>query len=133
MFKYQYKVPKSELKTTYGSVCIENIVFDPNEIENALPDIVFQDDNLKHMFAEENLNEIKRKNIYRRFVPKSKITTDMNKFIEDNIKNNKSFYSFLAEGILGLVFRDMYNYNLAKGVIDIGDTLTDSHTGVQCH
>ena len=40
MFKYQYKVPKSELKTTYGSVCIENIVFDPNEIENALPDIV---------------------------------------------------------------------------------------------
>ncbi len=31
---------------------------------------------------------------------------------------------------MGLVFRDLYNYSLAKGVIDIGETLSDSHTGV---
>ena len=130
MFEYKYKVPKSEFKTTYGSICINNIVFEPNEIERVLPEIVFEDDNLKHMFAEDNLSQIKRKNIYRRFAPKSEITTDIDKFVEENIRNNKSFYSFLAEGILGLVFRDMFDYSLAKGVIDIGETLTDSHTGV---
>ena len=130
MFTYQYKVPKTELKTTYGSVCIENIVFEPSEIERVLPEIVFEDENLKHMFSETNLKLSKRKNIYKRFLPKSKITVDINQFIEDNIRINKSFYSFLAEGILGLVFRDIYNFDLARGVIDIGDTLTDSHTGV---
>lgn len=130
MFEYKYKVPKSEFKTIYGSICINNIVFEPNEIERVLPEIVFEDDNLKHMFAEDNLSKIKRKNIYRRFAPKSEITTDIDKFVEENIRINKSFYSFLAEGILGLVFRDMFDYSLAKGVIDIGETLTDSHTGV---
>lgn len=130
MFEYKYKVPKSEFKTTYGSICINNIVFEPNEIERVLPEIVFEDDNLKHMFAEDNLSRIKRKNIYRRFAPKSEITTDIDKFVEENIRINKSFYSFLAEGILGLVFRDMFDYSLAKGVIDIGETLADSHTGV---
>ncbi len=130
MFEYKYKVPKSEYKTTYGSICIDNIVFEPNEIERVLPEIVFEDDNLKHMFAEDNLSQIKRKNIYRRFAPKSKITTDVDKFVEENIRINKTFYSFLAEGILGLVFRDMFEYSLAKGIIDIGETLTDSHTGV---
>lgn len=48
MFEYKYKVPKSEFKTTYGSICINNIVFEPNEIERVLPEIVFKDDNLKH-------------------------------------------------------------------------------------
>lgn len=130
MFTYKYQVPKSEFKTTYGSVCIENIVFEPSEIERVLPEVVFEDENLKHMFAETNLKPSKRKNIYKRFLPKSEITVDINQFVEENIRINKSFYSFLAEGILGLVFRDIYNFDLARGVIDIGDTLADSHTGV---
>lgn len=130
MFRYKYKVSKSDLNTTYGSIYINNIVFDPTEIEKALPEIVFDDDNLKHMFAEDSLSLVKKKNIYRRFAPKSEITPNILGFVEENIRNNKSFYSFLAEGILGLVFRDMYDCNLAKGVIDIGETLSDSHTGV---
>lgn len=130
MFEYMYKVPQNEYKTTYGSLRVSNIIFEPGEIERVLPDIVFEDDNLKHMFAENNLSRNKRKNIYRRFIPKSEIVTDINRFVEENIATNKSFYSFLAEGILGLVFRDLYDFNLAKGVIDIGETLSDSHTGV---
>lgn len=130
MFQYQYSVNKSEFKTTYGSICVDTIVFDPMEIEKALPDIVFKDKNLMHMFAEDNLNSVKRKNIYRRFSPKSEIATDIGGFVEQSIRINKSFYSFLAEGILGLIFRDLYDYSLARGVIDIGETLTDSHTGV---
>lgn len=130
MFAYKYEVPKPESKTTYGSVCIESIVFEPIEIEQKLPEIVFEEDNLKHMFAEVNLNPTKRKNIYKRFLPRSVIGLDINQFVEENISTNRSFYSFLAEGILSLVFRDMYNFDLARGVIDLGETLSDSHTGV---
>jgi len=129
MFKYKYKVEKTKVNTRYGSICIENIVFSPREIEKVLPDIIFEDENLKHMFAEENLTPIKRKNIYKRFAPRIKVA-DMALFIEESMNTNKSFYSFLAEGILALVFRDIHQYNLAKGVIDVGETLTDSHTGV---
>lgn len=125
-----YKVPRNEHKTTYGSLRVSNIIFEPNEIERILPNIVFEDDNLKHMFAENDLSKNKRKNIYRRFMPKSEMLPNINSFVEQNIATNKSFYSFLAEGILGLVFRDLYDFSLAKGVIDIGETLSDSHTGV---
>lgn len=130
MFQYKYKVPKNEFKTTYGSICIENIVFAPNEIEDVLPDIVFDDENIKHMFAISDLTPDKRFNVYRRFAPKSKITPDLSTFVKENMDKNKTFYSFLAEGILGLIFRDIYKYSLAKGVIDINETLADSHTGV---
>lgn len=98
MFDYKYKVVKNECETTYGSICVKNIVFEPEEIEKVLPDIVLEDDNLKHMFAEENLNRRNKQNIYRRFVPKSGITTDLDSFIEDNIRTNKSFYSFQERG-----------------------------------
>lgn len=130
MFQYKYKVPKSEFSTTYGSICIKNIVFQPNEIEKVLPDIVFEEENIKHMFAITDLTQQKKWNVYRRFIPKTRIETDMNTFVKECMDNNRSFYSFLAEGILGLVFRDIYKYRLAKGVIDISHTLTDSHTGV---
>ena len=69
-----------------------------------MPDIVFEDDNLKRMFAEDDLSRNKRKNIYRRFIPKSEIEPNINSFVEANIATNKSFYSFLAEGIWGLVY-----------------------------
>lgn len=130
MFKYKYKIPKNEIKTTYGSICINNIVFEPDEIEKILPEIVLEDDNLKHMFAEEELNDFKKRNIYKRFIPQEKLGTDLLGYIQSCIRTNRTFYSFLAEGILGLVYRDVYGYDLAKCVIDVRDTLADSHTGV---
>jgi len=130
MFKYKYKIPKTEIQTTYGSVCVDNIIFEPYEIEKILPDLVLEEDNLKHMFAETDLDKFKKRNIYKRFIPKEIISTDLDTYVMDCILKNKTFYSFLAEGILGLVYRDIYGYDLAKGLIDIRDTLSDSHTGV---
>ena len=130
MFQYQYKFPKAILKTTYGSIGIENIVFNPSDLEKALPDIVFEDKNLMHIFAENDLDDFKKRNIYRRFIPRTKTELELEQFIDKSLASNFSFYSFLAEGILGLVFRDLYNYKLAKGIIDVNDTLNDSHTGV---
>lgn len=130
MFDYKYKIPKVELKTTFGSVCVRNIIFDPNEIEKALPDIVFNDVNLMHMFAEDDLSELKKRNIYKRFAPRTKNVLELEQFVDNGLASNKNFYSFLAEGILSLIFRDIYDYQLAKGVIDVNDTLNDTHTGV---
>lgn len=130
MFEFKYTVTKKENMTTFGSVCIKNIVFEPFEIEQKLPDIIMEDDNLMHMFAEYDMSDFNRSVIYKRFIPKLDMGSDIEYFVKQSIKNNKTFYSFLAEGILGLVFRDLYGYDLAKAVIDIQDTVRDSHTGV---
>ena len=129
MFEYEHKVQFEENKTTYGSVRIRNIVFSPEEIENILPDVVFKDENLQFMFAEKDFNNKKKFNIYKRFIPKLADISCLDRFIEDECKRSKSFFSFLAEGILGLVFRDLYGYSLARCLIDVGDTANDSHTG----
>lgn len=130
MFKPYKTISKFEIKTEYSSVSIESIEFDPCKLEDALPDIVLNDDSIKHMFAEKDLNPFKRKNIYNRFIPQTDTKHNLESYIQNSIHSNKSFYSFLAEGILGLVYRDLYGYDLDKCVIDICDTLSDSHTGV---
>lgn len=130
MFEYMNKIYKQIYKTTYGSVKINNVVFNPKIIEDELPELVLRDENLKHMFAELELSESKKINIYNRFIPKEKIRGSVKEYIDDSLKHNRTFYSFLAEGILGLVYRDLYSFDLAKGIIDMNETLTDSHNGV---
>ena len=130
MFEYKYQISKEDLNTTFGSICIRNIIFDPNEIEKALPDIVFNDKNLMHMFAEDDFSDSKKRNIYKRFAPRTQNARELEQFVDNGLASNKNFYSFLAEGILSLIFRDIYDYQLAKGVIDVNDTLNDTHTGV---
>ncbi len=130
MFYEKYFVNKEIIKTKYGSVCIENIEFSPVALQEEVSRIVFDEENLKFMFSEEELDKFKRFNIYKRFIPKStpeELTVD---YISNSIRNNSNFYSFLAEGILGLVYRDLYNYQLSKGLIDVTDTENDTHTGV---
>ena len=130
MFYGKYFVDKEIIRTKYGSICIENIEFNPNDLQEALPQIVFEEENLKFMFSETELDSFLRLNIFKRFIPKSapsELTVD---YISNSISNNHNFYSFLAEGILGLVYRDLYNYQLSKGLIDVLDTENDTHTGV---
>lgn len=130
MFEYNTNVCYEKLGTQYGSIRIKNIIFEPKEIEKVLPSIIINDENLMYMFAEDELTQHKRKRIYKRFIPNEKIDIEMSQYISDCLNSNVSFYSFLAEGILGLVFRDIYDYKLAKGIIDINSTLVDSKTGV---
>lgn len=130
MFYKKYFVDKEIIRTKFGSICIENIKFNPDDLQEALPQIVFEEENLKFMFSESELDSFKRLNIFKRFIPKSapsELTVD---YISNSISNNHNFYSFLAEGILGLVYRDLYKYQLSKGLIDVLDTENDTHTGV---
>lgn len=130
MFYEKYSVEKEKFKTKYGSISIEEIEFTPIELQRVLPQIVLDDENLKYMFAEQELNNFKKKKIYKRFIPKDIPKNITNEYIKRSIRSNGNFYSFLAEGILGLIYRDLYNYQLSKGLIDIYDTVNDTHTGV---
>lgn len=130
MFIEKYIVEKEVIRTKYGSVCIENVEFSPEELQKMLPQIVFDEENLKYMFSENKLDKFSKFRIFRRFIPKDipeELTLD---YVTKCISKNKNFYSFLAEGILGLVYRDLYNYQLSKGLIDMLDTVNDTHTGV---
>ncbi len=130
MFYGKYFVNKEIIRTKYGSICIENIEFNPDDLQEALPKIIFEEENLKFMFSEAELDSFLKLNIFKRFIPKSapsELTID---YILDSISNNHNFYSFLAEGVLGLAYRDLYSYQLSKGLIDVLDTENDTHTGV---
>ena len=130
MFEHNSIINFQEIGTKYGSIKIKNIVFEPLEIQDNLSDIIFNDVNLMHMFQEKNLDDFNRKNIYSRFIPQEEPDSKLEEYIKKGIVANKNFYSFLAEGILSLVFRDIYGYELSRGVIDVSETLTYTHTGV---
>ena len=127
-FGLHISVEKEKIKTKFGVVSIRNVKFDSTDIQNILPDIIFEDDNLKFMFQKDTFLGRDKALVLKRFLP-NKNVKDITKFIIDSINSNKTFYSFLAEGMLGLVFRDIYGYDLSVGIIDINETLTDTHTG----
>lgn len=128
-FYLKNKVEKQIISTNYGLVAINNIHFDPLEIENYLPNIFFDDDNLKFIFQQDKLNLHMKHLILNRFIPNDRTTT-LTTYIQSSLDQNKNFYSFLAEGMLALIFRDINNYELATGIIDATDTLNDTHSGV---
>ena len=130
MFIEKYFVEKEIIKTKYGSVCIENVEFNPEDLKQKLPQIIFDEENLKYMFSDGMLDNFSKFNIFKRFIPKDVPNELTLEYVTNSIKNNKNFYSFLAEGILGLVYKDLYNYKLSKGLIDMLDTVNDTHTGV---
>lgn len=130
MFIEKYFVEKEIIRTKYGSVCIENVEFNPEDLQQKLPQIIFNEENLKYMFSDDMLDNFSKFNIFKRFIPKDVPNELTLEYVTNCIKNNKNFYSFLAEGILGLVYKDLYNYKLSKGLIDMLDTVNDTHTGV---
>ena len=127
-FKLYNNVYKESIKTKFGVISINNIEFDSLQIQRFLPDIVFEDENLKFMFQETSISNRKKSLILKRFLPNTDIN-DIGQYITESIKSNKTFYSFLAEGMLGLVFRDIFGYDLSVGIIDIKETLNDTHSG----
>lgn len=128
MFELYKDVKKENVKTQFGVIAIKNVKFDSKDIQNVVKELVFEDNNLKFMFQENDLSDKKKSLILKRFLP-NELNSDINEFIDNSISKNKTFYSFLAEGILGLVFRDLYKFDLSVGIIDINQTLNDTHTG----
>lgn len=128
-FEISKLVSKQEIKTDFGLVKVKNIELSPLMIENILPQIVLKDDNLMFMFQLNEFSSFERECVLKRFVP-DEIITDLDEYITSSIKKHRTFYSFLAEGMLSLVFRDLHAFNLVKGIIEVGDTLYDTHSGV---
>lgn len=127
-FKLYSKVEKEKIKTKFGIVSITNIEFDSKDIQKILPNIIFEDNNLKFMFQRNTVSGRDKSLILKRFLPNKEVK-NITEFVINSIHSNKTFYSFLAEGMLGLIFRDVYGYDLSVGLIDINETLNDTHTG----
>lgn len=128
-FEMAKLVNKKEFKTDYGLVKVKNIELSPSMIENMLPKIVLEDENLKFMFQLNEFSSFEKECVLKRFIPEEEII-NLDSYIEAIMVKYKTFYSFLAEGILTLIFRDLNHFDLVKGVIDLEDTLVDTHTGV---
>jgi hypothetical protein len=128
IFELYNTIEKEEMETRFGIISIKHVKFDSIDIQSYLPYIIFDDFNLKFMFQNEIKSPREKALVLKRFLP-DKMPIDIEEYIRKSIASNKTFYSFLAEGILGLVYRDLYGYDLSVGIIDINETLKDTHTG----
>lgn len=122
-----YKVLKDK-ETEFASLNIENVILDSIKLEEYLCEYLLQKENLAFIFCEPITNQRNYQLMLRRFLPREP-PTNIDEFVLTELNKNKAFYSFLAEAILPLVYRDIYGYQLASAAIDIKQTLTDTSTG----
>lgn len=111
-----------------GSVTIEDIIIPDDQIDDLITDLVLTNSNLKFIFNKE-ISTKNRAGIYASFVPPNR-PDNLMQYINERLRINHNFYSFLAEGLLALVFRDIKGYKLTQSVIDVRDTIEDTKSGV---
>lgn len=113
-----------------GSLKVTNIIFDAKAIEDYLYKYVLTKENLEYIFCDSSINSKRYSKMLKRFVPSFEFNdASLSKYIDDISSKNKSFYSFFAEALLPLVYRDVYNYDLKSAAIDINQTLIDTNSG----
>lgn len=116
-------------KTVFGSLKVENVLFNGIDIEEYLYKYVLDKNNLEYIFCNKVYEIRDYYRMLNRFIP-SRSVINIEDFVDENLKCNKGFYSFFAEALLPLVYRDIYGFELKEAAIDITQTLIDQSTGV---
>lgn len=119
---------KNSGHSIYGSVRIKNIELSAKSIEDALVDYILSDESLKYIFCDANPSKTQLRHFYERFIPQTNYCDAG--FVKSEMKQHKSFYSFFAEGVLPVVYHDIWNYNLVFSAIDLNATLFGTKNGI---
>lgn len=150
--RYKYRFDGSKQGIYKCAVETRNIVgnhilIDDDEFDEYLKEVMFTNSNLGYTFEYE-LNEplsledkIEKSKMLSRFIPsthrgRTKVkVVDLEREIERNLDANEeygsvSYYSFFAEGLMGVVLKDLYGYSFKKCLIDINQTLSGVEQGV---
>lgn len=122
------KKEKEANKTTFGLLSVEEIEIGSKELQKYISEIILDKNNLEFIFCDKIKDLEDHFNMIKRFVPDEEVV-NIEVYIENNLSENVNFYSFLAEALLPLIFKDLFDYKLASAVIGLNDTLTDGHTG----
>ena len=118
-------------KTDYGMLTINHIVIDPNKLESLIVEMIFDWNNLEFVFSKNHIKGDERINILNRFLPATNIdeTFDYDGYVKEELKKHTGFYSFLGEALMVIALKDIFGYQLSAAVLDVQDTIIDSHTG----
>lgn len=119
----------SKEETLYGSLKIDEVIFDANEMEEFIYKYVLTKENLEYIFCDKVTKPRDYFLMIKRFLP-SETVLDIEKYVDDKTKENKAFYSFFAEALLPIAYKDVYGYSLQEAAIGITQTLTDTNSGV---
>ena len=122
------KKEQKENKTTFGLLSVEEIEIGSKELQKYISEIILNKSNLEFIFCDKIEDIEDYFNMIKRFVPDDEVV-DIEAYVKDNLSKNFNFYSFLAEALLPLIFKDLFNYKLTSAVISINDSITDGHTG----
>lgn len=116
------------MDTTFGVLSFENVLFDPDLFETYVIESVLSKENLSFIFQTPANDSCSYKKMLKRFVPSSR-PENLQAYIEDFCKDHHAFYSFLAEALLPIAYRDVYDFKLILACIAINQTLVDQDTG----
>lgn len=130
MFEHKRPIGIYEQKKTIGAITIRSVSFDPVILQEKLLEEIFNQENLLYMFQHDCHGDLEEdlRSIYDRFIPELTSTETLDEYINRMKKN--SFYSFLAEAILTIVYRDLYNYELARALYTVDEAVTLTGQGV---
>ena len=118
------------LDTRFGCLEIENVPFDPFAIEDSIYPYVLEKENLGFVFCNESPTAKQLHLMLRRFgAEDTDVRTTLGDFVDGQMRANSGFYSFFAEALLPLAYRDIYGYKLQTAAVDINQTLTGHSTG----
>ncbi len=130
-FKYDQKKEISKAVP----INIDNIRITIEELDYFLIKIILDKDNLSKLTMVNNLSpEIKRilsffSNSNNRDFSNIDIN-DIKSHVRDELNANKSFYHFLAEALLGIIFEKYNNFSWTSALIDYDAGLTNTSQGV---
>jgi hypothetical protein len=118
-------------KTEYGVLTINHIVIDPDQLESLIVEMIFDWDNLEFVFSKNHIKGDERIIVLNRFLPPAKIdeSFDYDGYVEEELKKHTGFYSFLGEALMAIALKDIFGYQLSAAILDVENTINDSHTG----
>ncbi len=123
------QIEKEKEKTKIGLLTINNIKICPDKLQEYVSEIMLSNENLEFVFNHPIETKRDNINMLKTFLP-AVVESDLEQKLQEYIDRNVNFYSFFAEALLAVAYRDVFNFNLCSAVLDMNCTPVDTNTGV---
>lgn len=125
--KFERKNGTKKENPLYDEIEFKSIDITDEELDKYISEFVLNEENLDFMFKKVEGNNYRSHLNF--FIPDDEYK-NLEEYVKKALGDNNSFYSFLSEGLLGIVYNDILGFETAHALINISSTLTDTASGV---
>ncbi len=120
-------------KNQISTVKLVNIELDNYTVNEIFYEILSDKKNLSLMFNED-VNSTNYKRYLNYFIPDQSKNfekdSELVEYIQEMCKKNKTFFSSISEGFIGLIIKKYLGADATHALLDLNNTQIDTHTGV---